>query len=621
MSPTQTMALGPHAATVEVAMERLASQDAIRRLWDRDASLWSADRATHTVIRNRLGWLTISHVMARHADALRQFTQEVRESGFTHAFLLGMGGSGLFAEVCSHTFGVAPNHPGFTVLDTTDPTAIRTHQGRHPLQQLLVVMSSKSGKTSETTALSKYFYEAFASVNPAIGPRPSAVGRMDISGPAGGRDVAPIVGVGGAPPPLGGVGLHSHPGSHCLAITDAGTPLETQATRWQARRVFVHGPGTGADVGGRFSALTYFGLVPAALMGVDVALLLRRASEMLARCGLEGSIRDNPAASLGAVLGALARDGRDKLTLVCAPELASAGTWIEQLIAESLGKQGRGIIPISGEPLREPSAYADDRVFVELQLADHADETIDRKLRELEQAGHPVVRIRWDDRYDLGGEIAKWCVATAMAGTLMEVNPFDEPNVQESKDRTKVLLEAHARQGRFLETEPLLFEDADVAVSGTVVSGRLRSLAQSVSDLFRQLRPREYVALLSFLPRTPALDRALTVLRERIARQLSGHATMLGFGPRYLHSTGQLYKGGPDVGVFLLFTTQEREDLPIPGEPYTFGVLKHAQALGDVEAMQQRGWRMLRIHIRGNPEVAMWRLGNAIDETTAQVVG
>lgn len=578
MPPIQTTVLGPHAATVEVAMERLASQDAVRRLWDRDASLWTTDRATQALIRNRLGWLTISHVMAQQADALRQFTHEVRESGLTHAFLLGMGGTGLFAEVCSQTFGVAPNHPGFTVLDTTDPTAIRTHQRRHPLQQLLVIMSSKSGATSETTALSKYFYEAFASVN-------------------------------------------SHPGSHCLAITDAGTPLDIQANRWQVRRLFVHGPGTGADVGGRFSALTYFGLVPAALMGVDVALLLRRVNEMLIRCGPEGSIHDNPAASIGAMLGALAHEGRDKLTLVCAPELASAGTWIEQLIAESLGKEGRGIIPVFGEPLREPSTYADDRVFVELQLADHADETITRWLHELEQAGHPIVRIRWDDRYDLGGEVAKWCVATAMAGTLMELNPFDEPNVQESKDRTKVLLEVYARQGRFLETEPLLFEDADVAVSGTVVSGKLRSLAQSVSDLFQKLRPREYVALLSFLPRTPALDRALTALRERIARQLSGHATMLGFGPRYLHSTGQLYKGGPDAGVFLLFTTQEHEDLPIPGEPYTFGVLKQAQALGDVQAMQQRGRRILRIHIRGNPEVAMRRLTNAIDEATAHVVG
>jgi glucose-6-phosphate isomerase len=578
MPPTQAMALGPHAAAVEAAVERFASQDAVRRLWDRDASLWTADRATQALIRNRLGWLTIPRVMSQHADALRQFAQEIRESGFTHAFLLGMGGSGLFSEVCHDTFGAAPNHPGLTVLDTTDPTAIRTHQRRHPLKQLLVIVSSKSGATSETTALSRYFYEAFGSVN-------------------------------------------SHPGSHCLAITDAGTPLEACAHQWPARRLFVHGPGTGADVGGRFSALTYFGLVPAALMGVDVALLLRRASEMLARCGPEVPVRVSPAAQLGAALGALASHGRDKLTLVCAPELASTGTWIEQLIAESLGKQGRGIVPLSGEPLREPSAYADDRVFVELRLTDRADEASDRRLRELEQAGHPVVRIRWDDRYDLGGEIARWGVATAMAGSLLELNPFDEPNVQESKDRTTALLDAYVREGRFLETGPRLFEDADVVVSGAAATGGLPSLAQGVSDLVRTLRPREYVALLSFLPRTPALDRALAALRERIAQRLPGHAAMLGFGPRYLHATGQLYKGGPDAAVFLLLTAEEREDLPIPGEPYTFGVLKQAQALGDFQAMQQRGRRILRVHIRGDLAGTIRRLGSALDEATAHPVG
>ncbi|MBI2496294.1 MAG: hypothetical protein HYW10_07055 [Candidatus Omnitrophica bacterium] len=571
MGSLQTIHCGAHAAAVEAALARLDAQQFMKRLWTSDASLWSAEPATQSLISQRLGWLTIPRVMAKETDALRRFAEDIRDGGFTHVFLLGMGGSGLFSEVCRHTFGIAAAHPDLVVLDTTDPTAIREQRRRCPLERLLVIVSSKSGSTSETSALSKYFYEALKSVS-------------------------------------------GHPGAHCLAITDAGTPLEAQAKAWRFRRVFVHGPGSGAEVGGRFSALTAFGLVPAALMGVDTAVLLRRAEDMFSRCGPDAPIPDNPAAQLGAVLGALAPRGFDKLTLVCAPALASVGTWIEQLIAESLGKGGRGIAPICAEPVREPAAYASDRVFVELQLASRLDGVMDRQIRALEQAGHPVVRIRWDDPYDLGGEVAKWCLATAVAGALLRVNPFDEPNVKESKDRTKALLEQRAREGRFLDEEEPLFSDAELAVYGTTAGwSASASLTQCLSEFFKRLHPSDYIALLSFLPRTPALDRLTTALRERLARE-TAHATMLGFGPRYLHSTGQLYKGGPDTGIFLLFTGDEPEDLAIPGEPFSFGVLKYAQALGDFQAMQERGRRILRIHLRGNLDQSMERLARTISE-------
>lgn len=569
MSSLQTVSLGPHTSHVDAAVERLRAQRFLARLWERDASLWTSDGATQAAIRQRLGWLTIVPVMAQRTDAVRHFVEEIRGAGFTRAVLLGMGGSGLFSEVCRHTFGTALGHLDLTVLDTTDPTAIRAYQQRGPLEQLLVIVSSKSGSTSEVAALSKHFYETLKAVDPS-------------------------------------------PGVRCLAITDGGSPLEAEAKAQRFRHVFVHGAGTGAEVGGRFSALTYFGLVPAALMGVDIARLVRRADGMFRRCQPDTPIRDNPAVQLGTVLGSLAQRGHDKLTLVCAEPLACVGPWLEQLIAESVGKQGRGIAPIDGEPLHSPDWYASDRVFVELQLASRVDETIDRQVGALEEAGFPVIRIRWDDPYDLGGEVAKWCIATAIAGFLCGINPFDEPNVQESKDRTKALLAHYAQAGRFPDEGSPAWSDGELAVYGTTGPGQRGSLAQCLSDFFTRLRPSDYIALLSFLPRTPALDGAMAGLRRRLGERL-GRATMLGFGPRYLHSTGQLYKGGPDAGLFLLFTGDEPEDLPIPGEPFSFGVLKHAQALGDFQAMQERGRRILRIHLRGHLDQTMGALTRALE--------
>lgn len=555
-----TYSLGAQAERVRSAVERLSADRWIARLWEHDASLWSADPGIQQSIRDRLDWLTIADVMRPQCASLRAFARELRNDGITRALLLGMGGSSLFSEVCRKTFGVAKDGVDVVILDTTDPTAIRAQQARGPLEQLLVIVSSKSGTTSEVEALSTFFYEAFK---------------------AAGLDA----------------------GRHGVAITDAATPLEAQAKRWGLRRCFTHGDATGSHVGGRFSALTFFGLVPASLLGLDVGELLARATEMRHRCGPATPAQENAALVLGAVLGALALVGKDKLTILAAPPLAGVGTWLEQLVAESTGKSGKGIVPIDGEPWREASGYASDRVFIELQLAAEPDRTIAAQAQALTAAGHPVISIQWQDRYDLGGEVIRWSIATTLAGSLLGLNPFDQPNVQESKDRTTALLAHYARDRRFPTAEPLPLEE-DV-----------RSLEQSLSAWLQQARPDDYVAVLSFLPRTATLDHAVETLRRTLASRL-GAATLLGFGPRYLHSTGQLFKGGADNGIFLFLTAEDTQDLPIPGRPYTFGVLKQAQALGDLQAMQERGRRVLRVHLGPDPERAIPRLARALEKVT-----
>lgn len=561
MASDQQLLLGPYADGIREGLDDLVAARVFERLWSRDASLWSDDKATQASIAQRLGWLTIADVMARETGSVHRFAQEVRAEGLTEACVLGMGGSGLFAEVCQRTFGTAAGQHGVTVLDTTDPTAILAYQRGRPLRHVLAIVSSKSGSTSEVAALSKYFYEALRSVD-------------------------------------------GDPGARCIAITDAGTSLEAQAKAWGFRRIFSHGPQTGAEVGGRFSCLTYFGLVPAALMGVDTAMLLRRAEVMLARCGGGVVAAENPAAQLAAALAMLARAGRDKLTLLCTPPLVSFGTWVEQLISESIGKMGQGIAPIHGEPLRPAASYGPDRVFVELRLVGREEAGLDRQVERLVAAGHPVVRISWGDAYDLGAEVAKWFMATAAMGALLGINPFDEPNVKESKDRTKGLLEQYVKDGHLPDAGQILFASQDVAIYGAGRPSAFPSLGECLADFAQRLRSADYIALLSFLPRTAELDDAILHLRRRLA-DLLPHAMMVGFGPRYLHSTGQLYKGGADAGLFLLFTAEGGEDLPIPGEPFTFGILKQAQALGDFQAMAQRGRRILRVHLRGHLREAL----------------
>ena len=570
----QTESLGPHAAHVRAAVDRLATERFLERCWRKDAGLWTQDPAEQGQIRQRLGWLTIAEVMRARAGELRRFAEEIRAEGFTHALLLGMGGSSLFPEVCRLTFGAAPSGVDVAVLDSTDPAAIRALARRAPLARTLAVIASKSGTTVEVSALTKYVYDCFKS--------------------AGG----------------------GHPGDHCVAVTDAGTPLETLARALRFRRVFILGPDSGQDIGGRFSALSYFGLVPAALLGVTLETLLERGREMLDRCGPGSPAHDNPALRLGAALGILAAAGRDIVPFLFPAALSSFGAWLEQLIAESTGKQGKGITPVVGEPLLEPARYSPDRLFIAFQCSGEPDAAIDRHLGALTSLGHPAIRIRLQDRYDLGGEAVKWSLATTVAGGLLGVNPFSEPNVLESKHLTNTLLEQYARDHRLPERTPLA-SDGSLAVYGAV-SPSPCTVAGALSALFRLRRSGDYLAFLSFLPRTAAVDAALHALRDAAAHRLR-IATLLEIGPRYLHSTGQLYKGGRDGGLFLLLTADEREDIMIPGEPFTFGVLKQAQALGDFEAMQQKGRRILRVHLGDRPEDALHILRRVVEDVLAPV--
>ncbi|HKT60952.1 MAG TPA: bifunctional transaldolase/phosoglucose isomerase [Gemmatimonadales bacterium] len=505
-------------ATVAVRLDRMDSAQLPKRIWDRDPTVWKDDPDTPE-IRDRLGWLTVGKAMAQQAKTLAAFAGEVRGE-FGKVVLCGMGGSSLAPEVLWRSFGAAPRAPGYPelhVLDSTDPRAVR-QAGEGDLTRTLFIISSKSGTTQESDSFFRYFWER-----------------------TGGR------------------------GAQFVAITDPDTPLERLAAERRFRRSFLNP----SDIGGRYSALSYFGLVPAALIGIDVATLLHRAHRMAEACAACVSALDNPAAWLGAILGEGALAGRNKATFVLSPGIASFGLWAEQLIAESTGKEGKGILPVADEPLGPPEVYGDDRVFVGMSLAGEADAETDARLAALEHAGHPVVHLRLEDRYDLGQEFFRWEFATAVAGAVLRINPFDQPNVAESKANTKAVL---ARRDQ-------------------------PSPAATAAELKRFLggiRPGDYLAIMAYLPPTPDNDRRLAAIRLRLRDRLKV-ATTLGYGPRYLHSTGQLHKGGPPVGHFLQIAQPAPDDLSIPGEPFGFGELEAAQAEGDLQALRSRGRPAIRI--------------------------
>ena len=472
------------------------------RLWAGDHTLWADDP---TEISDRLGWLTVAEDLEDQIGELQSLAEGVAADGIESVVLLGMGGSSLAPEVLAKTFGSAPGRPELVVLDTTDPAEIRAVEERLDLARTLFIVASKSGTTTETLSHLAYFWERIPD------------------------------------------------GAHFVCITDPGTPLEAIARERGFRRVFANPP----QIGGRYSALSYFGLVPGALLGVDLRRLLDEALEMQHACHSCVPAADNPGAWLGAALGAAANEGRDKLTIVLPAQLASFGSWVEQLIAESTGKLGRGILPVEGEPLGAPDVYGDDRLFI--SIGDH------EGLAALERAGQPVVRLPFEDAYQLGGEFFRWEFATAVAGHLLGIHPFDQPNVQQAKD-------ASAR----------ILGGADVDPS-----------TPPVAEVLASVEPGDYVALQAFLPRSAATVEALQAARVRL-RDRHRVATTVGFGPRFLHSTGQLHKGGPDSGVFIQIVGDDRDDLAIPGQPYSFGQLKQAQALGDLESLRAQGHRVAR---------------------------
>jgi len=546
---------GLDPAAFERRLTTLGVQHFPTRLWAHDDTLWGDDPAHRAVAANRLGWLDSPGKMRDAIDDLRAFAAEVVEFGFTHAVLLGMGGSSLAPEVLRRTFGVATDGLELTVLDNTSPAAVRAIDRSHDPKRTLFVVSSKSGGTIEVSSFEKHFFEWVSAVR------------------------------------------GSSAGQSFVAITDPHTSLEVLAGNRGYRRTFLNP----SDIGGRYSALSYFGMVPAALIGVDLDALLAGAAEEAERSGPRALPRDNPGIALGAALGELALAGRDKLTLVLGGGLEPLGVWIEQLVAESTGKNGTGIVPIADEPLAEPGAYGDDRVFVAIH-AGAGDAATDSKLDALERTGHPVLRATRASIDELGGEFLRWEIATATAGAVLKVDPFDEPNVSEAKQATQAQLQYFLDHGAFIEPTPVSTGSPVAYVPGSIAETLIprldgdTSAAAWVRALLALAKPGDYFAILAYLHRTPERHEKLERLRLA-ARSATRLATTLGYGPRFLHSTGQLHKGGPNTGIFLQITAEEGEDLPIPGERHGFAALRHAQANGDYEVLERRGRRLMRVHL------------------------
>jgi len=527
----------------------------MQRLWQRDATLWTgSDEA------NWLGWLDIVDEQIAQFDQLQKIAKEVQLRGFQHVLLLGMGGSSLCPEVLRMTFGRQTHFPNLHVLDSTDPAQVKAFEHQIDIAKTLFIVSSKSGSTLEPNIFKQYFFER----------------------------TKQVVGVTKA-------------GSHFIAITDPGSKMQQVAEGDRFLHVFFGHP----SIGGRYSALSNFGMVPAAVIGLDTKRFLEHAAEMAKSCGASVAVAENPGAMLGIILGTAANAGRDKLTLITSPGISDLGAWLEQLIAESTGKVGKGIIPVDREHLGAPELYGNDRVFVYVRLESGADADQDAKVAAIEKAGHPVVRIAMSDIYELGAEFFRWEIATAVAGSILGINPFNQPDVEASKVATRNLTSEYEKTGS-LPAEKSIFEDAGVklftdpknATDLAKVVGE-QSLAGYLKAHLARIKTGDYFAVLGYIQMNDEHEQALQETRHAV-RNKKRVATCLGFGPRFLHSTGQAYKGGPNSGVFLQVTCDDPVNLPVPGQKYTFGTVKAAQARGDFQVLAERGRRALRVHLGSN---------------------
>jgi glucose-6-phosphate isomerase len=526
------LSLGQLDADVRAGAAR--ADDAAAALWRHDPSIWSADAAVQKTIANRLGWLESPRLMEKSIGRLTAFATRIRDEAFTDVVLLGMGGSSLAPEVLRAIVGVGAGWPRFHMLDSTDPAAVRSAET--PPKTTLYILASKSGGTIEPNSLAAHFRA-----------------RLESAGIAKWAD-------------------------HFIAITDEGTVLATRAKHEQFREVFINP----SDIGGRYSALSFFGMVPAALMGQDLSAIISRGQAMLDAAKSTPSSLENPAVTLGLVMAAAAQKGRDKLTLLLPERFASFGLWVEQLVAESTGKNGVGVVPIAGEAVADASAYGNDRLFVDARPGSPG--TL-----------MPRVSIDWNDPLNLGAEFVRWEIATAVAGALLGINPFDEPNVQQAKDATNKLL------GAFTSTRALPASPVNTTLANGIeltASAAVRSALndRNVKSFLTLVKPGDYFAQLAYVSPSADLLDELERLRDAVRR--SKHvATTVGVGPRYLHSTGQLHKGGANTGVFLLITAGAAEDVPIPGQPYSFGTLEHAQALGDFASLDAAKRRAVHAHL------------------------
>ena len=558
-------------ATVKKNLNDWRASGKVRRLWQHDASLWTNDDEA-----NWLGWLGIADDQLGSVGQLNAFADEIKRAGFSDILLLGMGGSSLCPEVLSLTYPQTPGFPRLHILDSTDPAQIRSVEKKVNLAKTLFIVSSKSGSTLEPNIYKQYFFER----------------------------VKQTVGADKA-------------GSHFIAITDPGSKMQQVAERDHFRHIFYGLP----SIGGRYSALSNFGIVPAAAMGLDTGKFLERAKEMVEACKAFVPVEQNPGVMLGLIMGTAAKLGRDKITLITSPGIADLDAWLEQLIAESTGKLGKGIIPVDREDLGAPDAYGNDRIFAYVRLETASDAAQDAKVAALEKAGHPIVRIAVADIYNLGQEFFRWEIATAVAGSILGINAFNQPDVEASKIVTKQLTSEYESKGSLPAEKPILeeagfklFTDEKNVAALSQATGSDRSLKNYLRAHLARLGTGDYFALLGYVEMNAEHESLLQALRMTVCDR-KHVATCLGFGPRFLHSTGQAYKGGPNSGVFLQITCDEANDLPVPGQKYTFGVVKAAQARGDFQVLAERNRRALRVHIGSDVRAGLGKLAELVKQS------
>ncbi|MHB1050461.1 MAG: glucose-6-phosphate isomerase [Bacteroidota bacterium] len=538
----------------------------ITRLWKKDHTIWRSEEVHRKSILNRLGWLNSLDLIIENVDVLSGFGEEIRNAGFKHVVVLGMGGSSLCPDVCRATFGSAPGYPQLLVLDSTNPVSVARIERQIDLARTLFIVASKSGGTTETNMFYKYFFERVGTVI-------------------------------------------KDPGKNFVAVTDADTKMESIAKEQRFRKIFVNP----TDIGGRYSALSYFGLVPMALIGMDLKKLIASADEMRKQCRFEAV--QNPGAEIGLLMGEAHNEGMNKLTLVLSKEISSFAYWAEQLIAESTGKEGNGILPIEGESVSLPfdaDRYSNDRIFVFIVTEEDAIK-FSSAVNDLAARNIPYAMVTIRDRYDLGAQFFLWEFATAVSAVLLKINPFDEPNVKESKDNTVQVIEEYKQQKSLpvnpvIKTEQLLTIHAQPEYSSRfsdhTISGIIKSHCSG-------RKGEDYVGLLAYIDQNPENEKMLGAIREEVWK-IYGLPVTVGFGPRYLHSTGQLHKGGGPNGIFIIITADEPTDVNIPGEPFSFGVLKDAQALGDYRSFANKQLRMIHIHMSGTVAKGLYQLSEAI---------
>ena len=555
----QKISFGKSKAEVSAAMKSLNEKQFTRRLFAKDPHLWSVDPEQIKEINIRLGWLDSMEYFLAKSDEVNQLVKDVKVKKYKFVVLLGMGGSSLCPEVSRETFGSKPGYPELNVLDNTDPSAVKDVESKIDLRKTLFIVSSKSGTTLETSCFQHYFFE----------------------------ETKKIVG--------------DSAGEHFVAITDPGTSLMKEAQQNNYRHVFENP----IEFGGRYSALSFFGLVPMALIGIDIKKILNNAHQMQMSCGPFVPAEVNPGVSLGIFLGINYKQGRDKISFVMSKSISSFGLWVEQLIAESTGKMGKGLIPVESEKLGNPENYSNDRVFVHIYTSFDDSKSDEKKLIALEKAGHPVVRIEIKDKFALGAEYLRWEIATATAGAVIGINAFDQPNVAESKKNSEGLLEEWKLKGNFSEGEPIVSKEGISVFCNEsaqwLFDGHRKSVKEFLNSYFKLAKPSDYISFLAYFLQTPVKNKMLQDLRMNLRNKFKV-ATTVGYGPRYLHSTGQLHKGGANNGVFILFTCDAKEEISISGKEFGFATLQRAQALGDFRSLNSHERRVVRVHLGSDIE-------------------